>query len=138
MLKIYCDGGSRGNPGHAASAFAVYKYGKVIHKESHYIGKATNNVAEYKAVGFALDWLKENEVSTDNTVKFILDSELVVKQLAGVYKVKNSKLALLVLEIKKKERKFPFKVYYSVVTRESNQLADSLVNKELDKKISRL
>ncbi len=138
MLKIYCDGGSRGNPGHAASAFAVYKNGKVIHKEARYIGKATNNIAEYKAVGFALDWLKVNKVPADDTVKFILDSELVVKQLTGVYKVKNSKLALLVVEIKKKERKFHFKVYYSVVTRESNQLADSLVNKELDKKISRL
>ncbi len=138
MLKIYCDGGSRGNPGHAASAFAVYKNGKVIHKESHYIGVSTNNIAEYKAVGFALDWLKDNKVPTDDAVKFILDSELVVKQLTGIYKVKNSKLALLVVEIKNKERKFPFKVYYSVVTRESNQLADSLVNKELDKKISRL
>ena len=137
MLKIYCDGGSRGNPGHAASAFAVYKNGKVIHKESHYIGRSTNNVAEYKAVGFALDWLIGNKVPTNDAVKFILDSELVVKQLTGIYKVKNSKLALLVVETKKKERSLPFKVYYSVVSRENNQLADSLVNKELDKKISR-
>ena len=76
-LNINCDGGSRGNPGPAASAFIVSRDGEVIYKESKFLGVATNNDAEYSAVILALKWLsKLRELGENRRVNFILDSEL--------------------------------------------------------------
>lgn len=134
-IFIYCDGGARGNPGPAASAFVAIQNGKVIHKDSKYLGKATNNVAEYGSVLLALMWLLKNYKSVpDLEVVVNLDSELVTKQMSGIYKVKNVKLKEMYLKGKALESRLLTKVLYNWTPRDKNRLADFLVNKELDKR----
>ncbi|RLC32542.1 ribonuclease H [Candidatus Woesebacteria bacterium] len=133
-IFIYCDGGARGNPGPAASAFVAIQDGKVIHKASKYLGKATNNVAEYGSVILALTWLYKNYKSvSDLEITVNLDSELVTKQMSGLYKVKNPKLKEMHVVGKRLESKLSTKVLYKWAPREKNRLADFLVNRELDK-----
>ena len=136
MLKIHCDGGARGNPGPAASAYAVYNdLGEVIFSESKYLGLATNNQAEYAAVEMAVDWLNKNNIT--EPCEFYLDSMLVVNQLTGSFKIKNSELKEIYFRIKKiiSEQKINL-LNYIYVPREKNFLADSLVNQVLDKQHS--
>ena len=97
-LTIYCDGGARGNPGPAGSAFVVTDAGgNVIHSEGEYLGEATNNVAEYRALVMALEWLTQRPAQGKQgdfekaTIK--LDSELVVKQTNGLYKIKSPSMS---------------------------------------------
>lgn len=137
QVRIYCDGGARGNPGPAASAFVIFNAnGKVLAKEGRFIGQTTNNVAEYKAVLFALEWLLQNTKNQDAV--FFLDSQLVVNQLTGRFKVKNKKLMELVKTIKNLERIFSRKIVYKNVSRKQNKITDSLVNKTLDEQKHRM
>jgi ribonuclease HI len=131
-ISIYCDGGSRGNPGKAASAFVVQKGKRVIFSDSKYLGKTTNNVAEYSAVAFALEWVLENKNLVGEEINFILDSELAVKQILGVYKVKNKNLKELHTKIKKMLSEIKLKINFTRVEREKNKIADYLVNEKLD------
>lgn len=134
-LIIYSDGGARGNPGPAASAFVVLKNGKLFYKKSSYLGKTTNNFAEYSGVVMALEWLTKNYKSGRNEpVTLVLDSELVARQLSGKYKVKSKRLKPLIYIIRKLEKKLDKKINYKTVSRDKNKLADSLVNKTLDEK----
>ena len=129
---IYTDGGARGNPGPAGIGVVIYDEKKVLlatHKR--YIGEATNNQAEYQAVIFALE--KALELGAKR-VDFKLDSELVVKQLRGEYKVKNEQLAILVQDVLQLSNKF-LQINYSHVPREQNELADQLVNEAIDSHI---
>lgn len=130
MIQVFCDGGSRGNPGHAAFAYQVKENNKIAKEGSGYIGIATNNIAEYTAVVKALSWLKENYKGQD--IHFYLDSNLVVSQLNGFYKVKNAAIRNLIVEIHGLETSFA-KVMYNHVPREENKEADKLVNLILDK-----
>jgi ribonuclease HI len=132
ILKIYCDGGARGNPGPAAAAFVVIENGKVVFSQSKYLGKTTNNVAEYEAVVLALGWLVKQRI-LKSKIQFILDSELITKQMKGVYKVKSQNLKPIFIKAKRLESRLPVKIIYKWATRENNKLADFLVNKELDK-----
>lgn len=134
-LTIYCDGGARGNPGPAASAFAAVKDGRIIFEDSKYLGKSTNNVAEYNAVIMALDWLRKNKESLE-TILFILDSELVTKQVNGKYKIKSPTLIPLVTKAKDLEKKISAKIFYRWLPRTKNKIADRLVNEELDKRVT--
>lgn len=127
---IHCDGASRGNPGRAAAAFVVIDGGKVIYKSGKLLGVATNNVAEYSAVIEALLWVTNN--STDQTLVFILDSQLIVNQLNGVYKIKDKNLQKLALSAKKLEKDIAQKIVYRNVPRAENHAADTLVNQILD------
>jgi len=132
MYKIFCDGGSRGNPGPAASAFVVYDSdSKEVFKLGKFLGKATNNIAEYSAVISALSWLIENE-KTSSLIEFYLDSQLIVNQMAGSYKIKEENLKLLAIKIKKMESLFKNKISYQHIPREENKIADKLVNETLD------
>ena len=133
IIKIYTDGGARGNPGLAASAFIVIRKGKVVHKESIFLGKKTNNEAEYSAVFLATKWLAINDLSRLESVEFFLDSELVVRQLRGEYKIKSENLKTLYVELKKLLLKINKSISFNYVRREKNKLADKLVNLELDK-----
>lgn len=130
-MIIYCDGGSRGNPGAAASAFVVTDGNKVLYKESKYLGIETNNVAEYNAVLMAVNWIIDNKYGDEIIVN--LDSQLVERQLNGKYKIKNEKLKLLADEIKTKIQKNNIKINFVWGYRENNEVADSLVNEELDR-----
>jgi ribonuclease HI len=126
MMIIYCDGGSRGNPGPAASAFVVTEDGKTIFKDSKFLGIETNNVAEYTAVLLAIEWLSDKKSKGEVVIN--LDSQLVERQLNGFWKIKSPKLKLLADEIKSKAVKVKFVWNY----RTKNILADDLVNEELD------
>jgi ribonuclease HI len=132
QIIIYTDGGSRGNPGPAACAFIVEKNGNNIFKGSKYLGKATNNFAEYGGVILALKWLNENKPKNTSIV-FYLDSELVVKQINAVYKVKDEDLRNLFFEVLSLMKNFGGDFIFKHIPREKNKTADLLVNIELDK-----
>ncbi len=132
-LTINCDGGSRGNPGKAAAAFVVSEGEQETHSEGKYLGVQTNNFAEYQAVIAALKWLQSvKEKYEDYKISFILDSELVVRQLTGVYKIKNETLKNLAQEIKLLEKSIGLTFSFENVLRHKNKTADFLVNRTLD------
>ena len=129
-MQIYTDGGSRGNPGPAAFGFVVKRDGKTIHEKNGYIGIATNNVAEYTALIEALSWLKNN--LKDEKPEFFLDSQLVVSQLNGLFKVKNSAIRNLVIKVRILEADLG-SITYKYIPRIKNQDADRQVNIALDR-----
>lgn len=132
-LKIFTDGGARGNPGPAACAFvAVDNHGELVFKEGEYLGIATNNVAEYKAVVLALQWVKNKKGEKIFKIEFYLDSNLVVNQLNGLFKVREGSLQELFSIIKKLESEIECAISYTHVRREKNVEADKLVNETLD------
>jgi ribonuclease HI len=123
------DGGARGNPGPAAvAAVASEPGGGVLAERNAYIGEATNNVAEYRAVLLGLELARE--LGADD-VEVVNDSELVARQIGGEYKVKHAGLKPLFLEALRELRGFD---HWAVrpVRRESNERADELVNEALD------
>ncbi len=134
MLKIYSDGGSRGNPGPSAGAFAVIEDSKIIHKGAKYLGTKTNNEAEYFGVILALEWLKENKdrIKESNTVNFFLDSELVTRQINGIYRVKVDNLKPLYIKVKNLLKELKINGKFISIPREQNKIADLLVNMEID------
>lgn len=134
QLKIYTDGGSINNPGPAASAYLIYLDSKLLYRFSAKIGINTNNFAEYSALKGALEWvkkhLKEKPIKITKIVCFS-DSNLMVNQLNGLYKVKNSTIRLFIMEIRVLEQEIKIPILYKHIPREENRLADSLVKKEL-------
>lgn len=129
-LKIYTDGGSRGNPGPAASGAVLYSEDdEVVATASKYLGKDTNNQAEYTAIIIGLEKAKSLGAET---IELFMDSELAVKQLKGEYKVKNPEIAKRFLEVKNLIVQFDH-IKIKHVRRELNKAADALVNEVLDK-----
>jgi ribonuclease HI len=127
--KLFTDGGARGNPGPAAFAYVLEtEDGTVLAAHGEAIGTATNNVAEYRALVEGLR--KAAELHLDE-IEVVSDSELLVNQMRGDYKVKNEALRELWLDANDLEKKLG-KVTYTAVRREHNELADSLVNEALD------
>ena len=127
--KLFTDGGSRGNPGPAAYAFVLEaEDGTVLDARGEAIGVATNNVAEYSALVAGLE--RAVDVGVDD-LEVVSDSELLVKQMRGEYRVKNRALQDLFLDASRLSRKI-HRVTYTAVRREHNELADSLVNEALD------
>ena len=127
--RLFTDGGSRGNPGPAASAYVLEADdGHVLAAHGETIGVATNNVAEYRALVAGL--AKALELGVDD-LEVISDSELVVKQMNGEYRVKNPAMVDLSLEATRIARQIG-RVRYKAVRRIENELADSLVNEALD------
>ena len=128
--KLSTDGGARGNPGPAAYGYVLEaEDGTVLDERGEAIGVATNNVAEYRALIAGL--AKAVELGLDE-LEVVSDSELVVKQMRGEFKVKNAALAELKAEAEDLARRLP-KVVYTAVRREHNELADRLVNEALDR-----
>jgi ribonuclease HI len=133
--RLFTDGGARGNPGPAAAAYVLEaEDGTVLDARGEAIGVATNNVAEYRALVAGL--AKAAELAVDE-LEVVSDSELLVKQMRGEYKIKNTALIDLSLEAKRHERKIG-SVRYTAVRREHNELADRLVNDALDQEAERL
>ena len=129
-LIIYTDGGSRGNPGKSGiGAVLKDEDKKNIAEISEYLGIATNNQAEYTAVIRALE--KAQKLGAQN-LKFYLDSELIVKQLKGEYKVRNKGLIPLFIKLCKLRDTFE-KTSFTHVRREFNKEADALANLAMDK-----
>ena len=133
--RLYTDGGARGNPGPAASAYVLEaEDGTVLDARGETIGVATNNVAEYRALLAGL--VKALELGLDE-LDVVSDSELLVKQMNGEYRVKNAALIDLSLEAARLAREIG-RVTYRAVRRTENELADSLVNEALDAQEERL
>lgn len=135
-INVFTDGGSRGNPGNAAFGVYITDFnGNEIAGFGKKIGIATNNVAEYKGVIGALDWIAENKQKLGITkVYFFLDSLLVYSQILGLYKVKDANLKLLVFSVLEKEKAIRLPIVYKHIPREKNKNADMHVNKALDAK----
>jgi len=133
MIYTNSDGGARGNPGPGAIGVIVRKEGEIVTRYSGFIGeRVTNNVAEYEALIKALELAAK--ITTDE-VTCILDSELVVKQLLGEYKVRNPVMLEKFLKVQKLQDKFEkIKYLHSSRWDKFQQLADELVNEELEKK----
>jgi ribonuclease HI len=127
-VVVHVDGGARGNPGPAAVGAVVTSGGSVVAEEGRYIGEATNNVAEYRAVLLGLELARSVGA---RSVEVVNDSELVARQIGGQYKVKNAGLKPLWQETMAALREFDG---WSVtnVPRAQNARADELVNQALD------
>ena len=127
--RLFTDGGARGNPGPAAYGFVIEaEDGTVLAAHGERIGVATNNVAEYRALIAGLDRAAELGLGE---VEVVSDSELLVKQMLGEYRVKNEALRDLSIQAGRLARAIG-KVTYTAVRREHNELADKLVNEALD------
>ena len=127
--KLSTDGGARGNPGPAAYGYVLEdENGTVLAAHGERIGIATNNVAEYSALIAGLE--KAAELGVDE-VDVVSDSELMVKQMTGEYRIKNEALQDLAADARRAARRIG-KVTYRAVRREHNELADRLVNEALD------
>jgi ribonuclease HI len=134
-VRLYTDGGARGNPGPAAAAYVLEaEDGTVLDARGETIGVATNNVAEYRALVAGLR--KARDLGLDD-VEVVSDSELLVKQMNGEYRVKNPALIELSLDAAHLAGEIG-RVRYRAVRRTENELADRLVNEALDAKTDQL
>ena len=132
-FQLFTDGASRGNPGHAGAGIVLRgPDGGIVCCEKKFLGTCTNNEAEYRALNIGLETaLKEKY----RNLKIYLDSELVVRQLEGIYKIKNTRLSELSKESK---RLLSFLDSYSIqhIPREKNSAADKLANEAIDDHLS--
>ncbi len=134
-VKVFCDGGSRGNPGPAASGVVITTTeGDVLGEYNEYLGLRTNNYAEYSAVILGLSELKAHKAV--GRADFYLDSELVTKQLNGQYKVKHVDMKPLYARVQELLGEVDAEVSFAHVRREFNTLADAQVNVCLDAHLS--
>lgn len=133
-IKIYCDGGSRGNPGPAACAFVVVDESEnIIFQQGVFLGVVTNNQAEYYGVIHALNWLLGQPEIVIKFETFILDSQLIVNQINGSFKINDENLRVRhrqVIELLKQLN--ISNKSFTLVRREHNSRADALVNITLD------
>jgi len=155
-ITLYTDGGSRGNPGPAAAGAVVFDgEGNVLAEISDFLGTTTNNVAEYEALERALmatrDWLANNPphpnplpgkgegaAQSPNTkvhIEVRMDSELIIKQMLGIYRVKDSKMKEFFMRIGMLRENLPA-ITFTHVRREFNKHADRLVNEAIDRALA--
>lgn len=127
--NIFTDGASRGNPGNSGIGVAIYNDGKLEDEYAEFVGKKTNNEAEYLAAIKALELLKEKNISVGN---LFTDSEFLVKQLTGKYQVKSSKIKPLYARAQ--ELLKDLKINFLWIPREDNKVADALANRGIDEK----
>lgn len=128
-LEIFIDGACRGNPGPAAVGIVIQENGKVVKKISKSIGEATNNIAEYTALIYAL---KEAIALKAQQLKIYTDSELLYYQLTGTYQIKNENLKSLLDEAQALGKKFKH-IEMKRIPREQNQEADKLATQAIKK-----
>lgn len=134
LLNIYTDGGSRGNPG--ISGYGVVIYGDkdgILYQEGKFLGIKTNNEAEYSGIIAALGWIKKNKTNYNITqLNFFADSQLMIRQLQGLYKVKAPTLLPLFAQVQQLLTQINLPTKYTDVRREFNKLADQLANQAMD------
>lgn len=129
MHYLYTDGGSRGNPGDAAIGIFLFDFkNELVDFKGKYIGKSTNNIAEYSALIEGMKMAKKLKV---RKLTCHLDSELVVKQLNGLYKVRKSEMQNLYSQVEKLKVDFN-ELFFMHIRREHNKFADKAVNMVLD------
>lgn len=134
---VYTDGGARGNPGPAALGYVIKnEKGETLKEHGEYLGEKTNNEAEYRAPIAALKKIKATwgkDKAKKSEVAFFMDSELLVKQLTGKYKIENPNMQKFFLELWNLKVDFA-KVTFVSIPREKNKEADRMVNEALDAK----
>jgi ribonuclease HI len=134
-LKIHTDGGSLNNPGQAASAFVMYLDNKELYKEGKPLGIATNNDAEYTALINALtkviEMKKTGVLQNVSKISVFADSNLMVQQVNGMWKIKHAPIQEYVFKIRGFENEIGLPISYTYVPREQNTVADGLVKKAL-------
>lgn len=131
-IIVNTDGASRGNPGLASIGILISdENGKEILKHKKYIGEHTNNFAEYSALVESVKLLKELSVQFDE-INFLCDSELVVKQIKGEYKIKNKDMINHSIEFWNLIKSLNIKFSITNISREENKAADTLANEALD------
>lgn len=133
IVYISTDGGSRGNPGEAAYGFVVKDADKqLIAKEGKRLGIRTNNYAEYMAVVSSLRWVKENIIPAPTEIHFSMDSQLIERQMKGIYKIKDETLRSLYFTVQSLITELGSQVTFTHVMRAFNKEADAMVNQALD------
>jgi ribonuclease HI len=134
MIQVFTDGGSRGNPGPGALGVYIAKNNQELVSFGKALGHTTNNVAEYSAAVAALSWLLEHEavLSDEKEIFFFADSQLLISQITGIYKIKNATLRDLLFTIRRLEAELKKPIHYRHIPREQNKLADRQVNLALD------
>ncbi len=135
-LTIYTDGGSLNNPGRAACGFLIYDTdNNLIHKDGKYIGIASNNVAEYTGLVSALEktveLVKVGTIKNLESISCIADSQLMVNQMNGIFKIKHADMRDLYMKVKMLEAELNVSIKYTHVLREKNADADALVKQAL-------
>jgi ribonuclease HI len=130
-LTIYSDGASRNNPGQAGAGVYIVEGNHPREKIARYLGDTTNNIAEYSAAIIGLEYALSRRASR---VRLLADSELLVKQLNGEYKVKNEGLKPLYCKAKELIAKIG-SVEVKYIPREMNREADALANRAIDEKL---
>ena len=130
-VTVYSDGGSRGNPGKSAYAVVVVSNGRVVHEHAEFLGVHTNNYAEYRGLIAAIN--KAIELGADEA-EFVMDSQLVIRQMTGEYRVRNPDMAVLHADAEALAALIP-KVSYRNVRRSEEYIprADALLNAEMDR-----
>jgi len=130
IIQIYTDGGSLNNPGQSAYAYIIYIDNR-IEQAAERMGVSTNNIAEYTAVVSALEKIKSIKPPKTDSIILNSDSKLLVNQLNGLYKVKNSQIRNMVIKIRILEQEVKIPISYRYIPREKNTLADALVKSVL-------
>jgi len=131
ILNIFTDGGARGNPGPAGIGVHVENQaGASVYDFAQFLGVATNNIAEYKALLAAVSWLEKQEHVAE--ANFFLDSKLVVEQISRRWKIKEEHLQKLASAIWQKLAGLKCSYKFTHIPREKNQLADALANSAMD------
>ncbi len=131
MFTVYSDGGSRGNPGKSAYAIVVVEDGEIVHEHAEFLGVHTNNYAEYRGLIAGITKVLEYK---GQKAEFVMDSQLVIKQMTGEYKVKSPDMKSLYDDAKALCSLIPDVRFRNV--RRSQELiprADALLNEEMDK-----
>ena len=131
VWQLYVDGASRGNPGPSGAGMYILKNGELFKKKGSYLGKRTNNEAEYLALLIGIALVKK-EMNKHDTLHIFSDSQLLINQMNGVYRVKKAEL-LVLYTIGKKETS-DLSVVFQHIMREYNTHADQAANDGIDKK----
>ncbi|MCW1949059.1 MAG: ribonuclease HI family protein [Candidatus Shapirobacteria bacterium] len=136
FINVYTDGGSRGNPGISGYGLVIYDHqNKILYKEGKFLGIKTNNEAEYSGILAALSWIKNHkDLYQISQVNFFADSQLMIRQLQGIYKVKAPTLLPLYAQVQQLLTQISLPTKYTDVRREFNKLADELANQAMDKR----
>lgn len=135
---VYCDGGARGNPGPAGIGVVIFsEKNKPLKRISKYIGETTNNQAEYRAVIAALNEIPrlDRNPLVKPEIQVFLDSQLIVEQMNGRYKIKNENLKPLYWQIRDLIMQLGGGVVFEYIPREKNKEADKLVNEAIDQAV---
>lgn len=131
ILSVFTDGGSRGNPGISGCGVVIKNDDQIIFQKGRFLGVGTNNEAEYQGLITALEYLVSNPTTVEK-INIFMDSQLVVRQIQGIYKLKSPNLIPLNHQVSELLSQLTVPYEFTDVRREFNSLADQLANQAMD------